>query len=271
MSQFFELPPAGPNPPYGPGDYAGCCVAVCADFITAYTSEKITDLSALGASMGQRHRNVDPSCRHGIAPTAWCGYCIFLECHARGLPVAYQQLTWTQIAALATAGKYVAVSGLYSRIGYVAPSSYSPTVPSRGRSDTFTGAHEIALIGMASGRFKVLDPDYGNSRGTPPYSLLDAGQVQAFFSSLGYAVCFASKAPGGASSSHEADVTTATAIWNPGEKRWVYNGKNRLKAGTVLTVRGATYMVGTTPCYPVQGPTLYTGYLVPKANVRLLT
>jgi len=177
VTQLFELPPAGPNPPYGPGDYAGCCVAVCGDFIEAYTSERITDLSALGKSMGQRHRNVDPSCRHGIAPTAWCGYCIFLELYARGLPVAYQSLTWQAIVQLATAGKWVAMSGLYSHIGYVAPTSYSATVPAHGRSDTFAGAHELILTGVQSSRFRVYDPDFGNYRGKPPYSLLNLRRV----------------------------------------------------------------------------------------------
>jgi len=269
MTQYFELPPAGPNPPYGPGDYAGCCVAVCADFITAYTGEVIANLSALGQSMGQRHRNVDPSCRHGIAPTAWCGYCIFLECYARGIPVAYQSLSWQAIVQLATAGKYVAMSGLYGHIGYVSPSSYSSTIPARGRSDTFTGAHEFALTGVQSSHFRVLDPDFGNYRGTPPYSLLEPAQVESFWASLDYPVTYATRAPGGAAPSHRAIVTRNTSLWNPATKRWVYNGPNAIKKGTVLTVGGHATMQGGKSCVPVRGPDPYVGYFVPVVNVRI--
>lgn len=266
-TNYFELPPAGKNPPYGPGDYAGCVVAVCADFIEAYTGTKVTDLSALGKSMGQRHRNVDPACRHGIAPTAWCSYCLYLECFARGMPVAYQQLTWAQIETLAAAGKYVALAGNYGKIGYVSPSSYSSTVPAHGRSDAFTGSHAVALIGEEAGRFKVLDPDFGNQRGTPPYSLLDKQQLFDFWSALEYAVCYATRAPGGtggASPTRNAVVIHPTALWNPVTQKWRY----AVKVGTKLSVRTAEYHFDGKACQPVNGPAPYGGYFVPIANVR---
>lgn len=194
----FELPPAAPNPPYtGGGPYVGCTAATAADFIAAYTGKAITDLNALFASMTRRHRNVDPSCDHGLRPHGGCGYCIFLELSARGLPVGYGHLSWPVIRAYLNAGQYVALAGLYSRIPVVAPGSYSAKVPARGRSDSFTGAHMFAAYGTQDAGMLTLvkDPDFGNWRGTPPYSILPTSAVQAFYESLDYPTCYATKAP----------------------------------------------------------------------------
>ncbi len=79
---------------------------------------------------------------------------------------------------------------------------------------------------------------------------------------------------------HAAVVVIATALYNAGEGRWVYNGPNRIRAGTRLVVRGAGYTFGGVTCYPVEQiapdpeiPAGWTGqgYYVPRANVHLLS
>ena len=267
---YFELAPAAVNPPYPGGPYVGCCAAVCADFITAYTGTPVTDLGALFASMTKRHRNVDPSCNHGIPDHGACAYCIFLELYARGLPVAYAALDWTQITAAFSAGHYVALAGMYGKIPWVSASSYSSTIPAEGRSDVFSGAHMVCAFGSshAQTRVQVLDPDFGNQRGTPPYSLLHYADVGAYWQSLSYAVTYATRAPSALPApSHTATVRTpSTRLYNPVTRKWVYS----LKVGTVLTVGGHASMQGGKSCVPVRGPDPYGGYWVPVANVRIV-
>ena len=263
----FELAPAAKNPPYPGGPYVGCCAAVAQDFIENYTAERIGDLGALFASMTQRHRNMDPACVHGIRDHGACAFCAYLELDARGLPVAYQALPWSGIETLMAKGQYVGISGMYGQFPYVSVSSYSATIPATGRSDTFTGSHIVAGIAARGADRVVLDPDFGNWRGTPPYSLISAGTLQSFWATLRYPVVFATKAPGGAAPSHKATVRTPnTHLYNPVTKVWVYS----LKVGTVLTVGGHATMQGGKSCVPVRGPDPYNGYFVPVANVRIL-
>jgi hypothetical protein len=69
-----------------------------------------------------------------------------------------------------------------------------------------------------------------------------------------------------------ATVTTATSLWNPSTKRWVFNGSNQIRVGTKLEVRTAQYKFDGVSCYPVTEGTwskLYAGYFVPVKNVRL--
>jgi len=66
-----------------------------------------------------------------------------------------------------------------------------------------------------------------------------------------------------------AQVTIATALWNSGTKKWVYNGPNAIRVGTRLVVRGAKYLRGGVPCYPIVAGTKYGGYWVPVAHVKL--
>lgn len=276
-TNYFELPPAALNPPYSGGPYVGCAAAVCADIVTAYTGERITDLGALFASMTRRHRNVDPSCDHGLRPHGACAYCIYLECFARGVPIRYAPLSWAEILVAATAGHHVALPGSYGQIGYVSPGSYSSTTPALGRSDSFTGAHMIDLFGSTGTRIRTLDPDFGNQRGTPPYSLLDVGQVRAFWQALGYpvAVCTAPPGPPPTTLHYHASVVVPTALWNDATQRWVYNGANRIKAGTPLVVRSKGFTKGGVGCYavasiPALGPTAGPGYFVPRLHIRLI-
>lgn len=277
-SNYFELPPAALNAPYCPQTgFNGCSVAVCADMISAYTGEQIRDLVALGRSMGQRHRNVDPSIEHGICPHAWCAYCIFLELYARGVPVRYAPLTWAQILAQLEAGHHVACPGEYGQIGYVAPGTYSASVPALGRSDSFTGPHMLELFGSTGTRIRAHDPDFGNQRGTPPYSLLAIAQVEAFWQSLSYPVAFTTAPPTAQPLTlhYHAQVIVPTALWNDGTQRWVYNGPNRIKAGTSLVVRSKGFTKDGVSCFavaslPALGPTAGPGYFIPKLHIRLI-
>lgn len=71
---------------------------------------------------------------------------------------------------------------------------------------------------------------------------------------------------------YSAKVTSATSLWNEQTHRWVYNGSNALKAGTMLVVRGAQYKKDGVACYPVVGPTPYVpAYYVPVKNVTMVT
>ena len=71
--------------------------------------------------------------------------------------------------------------------------------------------------------------------------------------------------PPTASPSYHAVVTKTTKLWNPSTQKWVYS----LPPNTQLIVRGAGYTMDGVLCHPVQGPAPYSGYFVPKANIRL--
>lgn len=67
-----------------------------------------------------------------------------------------------------------------------------------------------------------------------------------------------------------ATVTTPTNLWNGATSHWVYNGRNNIKVGTRLVIRGAKYVKGGVSCYPIVGPA-YAGYWVPVAHVKVGT
>ncbi|MGH2512945.1 MAG: hypothetical protein ACRDGQ_09680 [Candidatus Limnocylindrales bacterium] len=72
-----------------------------------------------------------------------------------------------------------------------------------------------------------------------------------------------------ASPHYTARVTVATALWNDGSQRWVYNGPNAIKVGTILDVRGAHYLKGGVSTLPI-GSGTYAGYYVPAAHVTIV-
>ena len=96
---YPEVEPGAAHAPYCGGGAVGCTVCSTAAIIERFKGTKITDLTALGRSMGVRHRAADPRVTHGICPDAWCHYCMYLELKARGIPVGYGNLTWDQIQA----------------------------------------------------------------------------------------------------------------------------------------------------------------------------
>ncbi len=66
-----------------------------------------------------------------------------------------------------------------------------------------------------------------------------------------------------------ATVTVPTALWNDKYHHWVYNGKNSIKVGTALIIRGAQHVKDNVKCWPIVEGTKYGGYYVPVAHVRL--
>jgi hypothetical protein len=70
---------------------------------------------------------------------------------------------------------------------------------------------------------------------------------------------------------YEAIVTQPTPLWNdvPAPGRWVYNGKNNIKVGTKLEIRGAQKDKGGQRCWPIVAGTPYGPRYVPVAHVKL--
>lgn len=67
-------------------------------------------------------------------------------------------------------------------------------------------------------------------------------------------------------------IKTATALYNPKTRKWVYKGANKRKPPTKLELLPAAHTVGGVSCYRITSgswSTLYAGYFVPRANVTL--
>lgn len=177
------------------GDYVGCAIATLEDLIVRYKMNGIGTINqtTLGRSAGKRHRNADPGCRHGICPSKWCGYCQYLELKARGIGCKWSGLTVAQFRATAKAGRPMSVSVRYGYFPRVSKYSYSKTVPAKGRSDSYTGGHQVIVWGVkdvyADGRprhYIVSDPDFGSASRPrrPPYSIISADRLEAARSAL---------------------------------------------------------------------------------------
>lgn len=201
------------------GDMTGCAVCATASVLRRYgkpvplaTDPRDGDLTLnareLGRVMGARHRAEAPAGtpgdRHGLSlsghcsppqtGTNWCARCVYLELRARGLPAIYVKPSDATLAAHLKASHSVVTPGWYGRIPVVSQSSYSSTVPARGRSDAgFEGWHMVVAHGVilyASGAIKhviVSDADFGSSARpvVPPHSLWTWTQYLAYYRATG--------------------------------------------------------------------------------------
>lgn len=204
------------------GTMTGCAVCSTADVLLRYgkaiprLSDGTPDMRTLGARMGKRHRDAAAAGtagdRHGLSllghctgGTNWCAYCAYLELRAAGLAARYQQLSWASIEAQLAANHPVVLPGLYGRIPYVSPSSYTGTVPARGRSDaTFGGAHMVVAWRVnerystgAIRNFAVSDSDFGSPARpvVPPHSVIARAALKSYWSAFGWAVCYVATPP----------------------------------------------------------------------------
>jgi len=193
---YPEVEPAAANAPYCGRSAVGCTVCSTAAIITRFKKTRITDLKALGRSMGARHRAADSRVEHGICPRAWCHYCMYLELKARGIPVAYGQLTWSQIIGHVKAGHPIAIPYKYGILARVAPSSFSTTDPAKGRVDDFTGPHSSVLWAIKGTAFALSDPDFGMSWApVPPHSLIPIVTMKKAWEAYGWSSCYTTQKP----------------------------------------------------------------------------
>jgi hypothetical protein len=193
---YPEVEPAAANAPYCGSSAVGCTVCSTASIITRYKRVRITDLKALGRSMGARHRRADSRVRHGICPNAWCHYCMYLELKARGIPVAYGNLTWAKIVAQVKAGHPVGIPYKYGVLRRVSPNSFSRTTPAKGRVDSFTGSHSSVLWAISGTNFIVSDPDFGMSWApVPPHSLIPIATMKRAWEVYRWGVCYTTQKP----------------------------------------------------------------------------
>jgi hypothetical protein len=232
------------------GSSVGCAVCSTAAILVRFgkpiprLSDGTPNMVELGRRMGARHRLNDARVKHGLCAynQNWCTYCAYLELRAAGIPVAHGRLTWTQIDAHLRLKHPIVIPGLYGRLPRVSPSSYSKTVPARGRSDSFTAAH--MMVGWdAAGRhldgttatYNVSDSDFGSpSRPVmPPHSVLTAAVLRSFWSSLGWSVCYVLQAPPSLTVSYDVVV-------KPGEihKYFLDATRTRVASRKLVTTKG---------------------------------
>lgn len=215
------------------GTMTGCAVASTADVLVRFgksiprLSDGTPNMRSLGSAMGAKHRAVakpgTPGSRHGLSllgyctgGTNWCAYCAFLQLRSQGVPVAYGSLIWPQIVAHLKVRHAIVLPGLYSRIPLVGKSTYSATIPARGRSDsTFGDGHMMVAWEWAEvdandqpTRFIVSDPDFGSAARpvVPPHSLISASALKSYWSAFGWYVCYTTTAP---------PMQTLVPLWGP--------------------------------------------------------
>lgn len=198
------------------GTMTGCAVCATGNVAVRYGKpiprlpDSTPDMRALGKAMGARHRAVaaagTPGDRHGLSlsgacygGTNWCAYCAFLQLRAQGVPVAYGPLTFAQIMSRVENRQPVVLPGRYGVIPYVFPSTYSPILPARGRSDAgFGGAHMVVAWAMStSSSVIVSDSDFGSPARPviPPHSIWTVAEMKAYWSAYQWNVCYATVAP----------------------------------------------------------------------------
>jgi hypothetical protein len=206
-----------PNAATCRGDYTGCAICATAATLLRYgkpvpTTNGIPNMRNLGDSMGLLHRRADAHNRHGLSLTGlctppnsgtnWCAYCAYLYLKNHGLPVHYGALSDTAIKNHLSAGHTLIIPGLYSRVPLVSETSYSRTVPAKGRSDSgFGGTHMVAAHGLSGSYVIVTDSDFGSSsRPTvPPHSLWPWTTFLSFYHALGWGITYVdAKPPSGA-------------------------------------------------------------------------
>lgn len=200
------------------GTMTGCAVCTTASILIRYgkriprLANGTPDMITLGRRMGARHRAADSNNRHGLSldgtctgGTNWCAYCGYLELRANGLPVSYLQLSWAEILHQLKLEHPMIVPGYYGKVPIVSTSSYSASVPARGRSDsTFAGAHMVAFWqGSAfdlSGNIRTVivgDPDFGSPARpvVPPHSVWSVDVAKAYWSAYGWGVTVVNAKP----------------------------------------------------------------------------
>ena len=196
----------GPGSCKTPGGMAiGCAVCTAGDILVRYNksiprlSNGTPDMRTLGNRMGVRCRRVNGT-QHGLAlftndhmGKKWATCCIYLELRANGLSARHATFSKAQIAGFLKAGKPLAVPGTYGKVPKVATSSYSSTVPARGRSDSYLGGHMVAAYRATSiasdgsiRQVAIGDSDFGSpSRPVvPPHSSWSASTFWAYQQSL---------------------------------------------------------------------------------------
>lgn len=177
------------------GESVGCAIVTLENLILRYRYNGIGRINqtTLARSASKRHRTADPQCRHGICPSKYCGYCVHLELKARGLPSSWVGLTPAEFHAKAKAGLPMSVSVKYGYFPRVSKISYSATIPAKGRSDSYTGGHQVVVWGVKDfhpdGRpahYFVSDPDFGSASRPrrPPHSVISADRLDAARSAL---------------------------------------------------------------------------------------
>lgn len=221
------------------GTMTGCAVCSAAAILVRYgkkiprLTDGTPDMRTLGKRMGARCRAFD-DCDHGRSlygicgpGNYWCGQCIRLELLANGIPATYGRLTWAGIVSLLRAKKPVALSGMYSELPIVSPTSYSRSIPARGRSDrTFGGPHMMVAWGVASWNaaheptsFYVSDPDFGSPARpvVPPHSVIAATALKAYWAALAWPVAYVTVAPPSLATPSPAPAPTPSPAPRPSE------------------------------------------------------
>jgi len=193
------------NPPIVGGQYLGCAVCTTAAIIQRYTGKVILNLSALGKSMRTRHRNATPGTNCGSVvnrvPHGWDNYCMSLELKARGIPAVYAALDWPGVRAKLDKGYPVALAIWYGDIPKVSRTSYSRTIPARGRSDTYVQGHSVVAWAIRKAAdpdiFVVSDPDFGSDSRPriPPHSLIRGPDLRDGFERLSFKSTYIAKRP----------------------------------------------------------------------------
>jgi len=127
----------------------------------------------------------------------WATCCIFLELRANGIACRHDNFSKATIGGFLKQGKPIAAPGTYGKVPKVSPSSYSSTVPARGRSDTYLGGHMVVAWRAGSvasdGSIRsviVSDSDFGSASRpvVPPHSIWTAAVFWAYFLSLNWKI-----------------------------------------------------------------------------------
>lgn len=197
------------------GTMTGCAVCSTANVLLRYgkgiprlplssQTPLEPDMRALGKRMGARHRAADSNNRHGLSLTGicyggtnWCAYCAYLELRANGLPASYMQLSWAEILHQLSMKHPIIIPGRYGKVPYIAPSTYSHSVPARGRSDGGFGAAHMVVMWQGSTTITVSDSDFGSASRpvVPPHSLWSAAVAKAYWGYYSWGVTVVNQAP----------------------------------------------------------------------------
>ena len=187
---------------YTPGGMAvGCAVCSTGDVelrlkkAIPRLSDGTPNMHALGDRMGDRCRRVNGT-QHGLAlgtnsyaGKCWGTCCVFLELQAQGIACRHARFTDTQVAGFLKAKKPIIVPGVYGAVPKVSSTSYTATIPAKGRSDTFTGSHMVVgwdvLVFATDGSIRtvgVSDSDFGSASRprVPPHSAWSWSVFKAF-------------------------------------------------------------------------------------------
>jgi hypothetical protein len=261
----------GPGATSCAGQMTGCAVCSTAEILLRFgkpiprTASGYPDMQALGRSMGRRHRNVQNGNRHGLSGsgscsppnngTNWCGFCGYLELKARGVPMAYGQLTRAQVHTHLERNHPMLVPGLYSRVPLIGTGSYTPTTAARGRSDSgFGGAHMVTAYLLVNDRVFIGDPDFGSPGRpvVPIHSVWTTAVFDRYRESYNWPVAYAIIAP--------PPVGQPAAPSTPGVT-YRYGGMATKRGSYVVrdgvNVRTSPYIRGDNVAQVTSGPTTF--------------